>query len=45
MGNRDNPWSWGTAISMSGFVLLGILLLFALRNSATPCLSAVFVVI
>lgn len=45
MASRNNPWSWGTAISMVGFVLLGILLLLALRNGATPCFSAVFVVI
>jgi len=45
MVSRSNSWSWGPAITMAGFVLLGVLLLFALRNSATPWLGAIFVVI
>lgn len=45
MAERRNSRSWGAAITMAGFVLLGILLLFALRNSATPWLGAIFVVI
>ncbi len=45
MVSRPNPWSWGITISMSGFVLLGVLLLLALRGSSTPWLGAIFVVI